>query len=226
MIFKIMLEIFQRALQWFHRSWCQSTKGIARCQKPGLKFEDVEIFHFATAFLQSIQQTRCPGKSFPGGCAPAARFMSEKMFQTANHSHWAGLIIQYDDGSRSEPAAGFHYGGEIHGHIQMIGCEKIGRAATRQYTAQRMSFFHPVRMNFQYFSQGGTQRKFPQSRTPHVGAGTIDFCAAFSGQTQIFEPVCTAEDNMWYIDYGFHIIDHRRFAKKTADYRKWRLGTG
>src|SRR5690625_605637 len=225
MIFKIMLEIFQRALQWFHRSWCQSTKGIARCQKPGLKFEDVEIFHFATAFLQSIQQTRCPGKSFPAGCAPAARFMSEKMFQTANHSHWAGLIIQYDDGSRSEPAAGFHYGGEIHGHIQMIGCEKIGRAATRQYTAQRMSFFHPARMIFQNLSQGSTERKLPQTRIADMAAGSIDFCAALSGQTKIFEPFCTPQDDMRYIDDGFYIIDYGRFSKKTADHRKRRFGT-
>src|SRR5690625_2140847 len=109
MIFKIMLEIFQRALQWFHRSWCQSTKGIARCQKPGLKFEDVEIYHFATAFLQSIQQAGRPGKSFPAGSAPAAGFMGEKMFQTANHAHRTGLIVQYEDGSCPEPAPVLHH---------------------------------------------------------------------------------------------------------------------
>src|SRR5690625_3590257 len=151
--------------------------------------------------------------------------MGEKMFQTANHAHRTGLIVQYDDGSCPEPAPGLHHTCKIHRDIQMIRREKIGRTASRQHASEFMPFFHPARMIFQNLSQGSTERKLPQTRITDMAAGSIDFCAALSGQTKIFEPFCTPQDDMRYIDDGFYIIDYGRFSKKTADHRKRRFGT-
>src|SRR5690625_7264136 len=96
--------------------------------------------------------------------------MGEKMFQTANHAHRTGLIVQYDDGSGPVPAPGLHQTCKIHRDIEMIRREKIGRTASRQHGSEIMPYYDPARMIFQNLTQGSHERQHTQPRMTDLAA--------------------------------------------------------
>ena len=96
------------------------------------------------------------------------------------HADRAGLVVKHDHGAGAEAAARCLHRVEIHGYVEVLGEEKIGRGAARQQPAKLVSVAHAAGVLFQNLAQGGAHRQFPQARVLHPSAGAVQLGAAIA----------------------------------------------
>src|SRR5215831_8192223 len=105
--FEIVAEMLESALQRFGGAGRQRTKRIARLEKLRLQRELFDIAGLPLAFFHRFENAFHPRQSTPARRTPAARFLSEEMFQVPHHPDGTGAIVEHDHRSRSEAAARF-----------------------------------------------------------------------------------------------------------------------
>src|SRR5665213_2424586 len=128
---EIVPKVFQCALQRLRSAWCQCAKRVAGPPKLGLKLQFLQISRFALTTLDCFQNLFRPVQAAPAWSTPAAGLLSKKVNEVRDHTDRTGLIVEHDHGAGPQPAARFLYFCEVHGHVQMLRHQEIGRRAAR-----------------------------------------------------------------------------------------------
>src|SRR6185369_17527069 len=163
MLLKVRVEILEGTLQRLHGSRRERTKCVSRSIKLSLKLQLLQVSCLSSALLHCAQNPFCPVEPAPAGSAPAARLLCEEALQVPDHPDRTCLIIQYNHGPCTQPAAHFLHFPKIHAHVQMLLGEEVRRSATGKQTAKLHTIAHPSRMFFQDFADGCTHWQLPQA---------------------------------------------------------------
>ena len=83
------------------------------------------------------------------------------MNEIRDHTDRTGLIVENDHGAGSQAAAHFLHFSEVHGHIQMLLHQKIGRGAAGQRATKPRPVAHSTGVFFKNLAHRGTHRQFP-----------------------------------------------------------------
>src|SRR5690349_17389790 len=124
-IFEVFSEVLESALKRFGRTWRERAKRMSRPEKLRLGSQLLDIAVLSKPFFDGAQGALTPSQPCPTWSTPAAGFLREEAFQIPHHSDGARLIIEYDHGAGAHTAAGFLDFGEIHFHVEVLGCEKV-----------------------------------------------------------------------------------------------------
>src|SRR5689334_2805252 len=111
-----------------------------------------EIVGLASSVLQIAQQVGYPVKAGPARRAPTTRFLGEELLEVSHHADRTGAIVEDDHRAGAEPTADLLDRLEVHGDIEVLGEEKIGRGAARQQPSELNALLHAARVLVEHFA--------------------------------------------------------------------------
>ncbi len=111
----------------------------------------------------------------------------------------------------------------INGNIEKIAVDDGSRRATRQRHVECRTGLHATTEIVNNLAQGQPKRRFKQPGAVHMPQQGVQFCtrAPVAG-TEFVIPFCPVPQNGRHVGKSFHIVNHGRFAAKTADGGIWR----
>src|SRR5688572_22422579 len=113
-LFEIVSEIFECALQRFHSTRSQRAKSVTGAEVMRVHIQERQVIHCTLPGVDGIQEFLHPWQSFPARRAKAARLLSKKVLKVFHKPNGTRLIIQNDECTRTEPAAGSSNSGVVH----------------------------------------------------------------------------------------------------------------
>ncbi len=145
--------------------------------------QQLEVGHRAPALLEVAQRFFHPMEALPARGAPTTRFLCVELLQVMQHTYGTGMVIQYNDGTRTQTAPHPAERGFVHRGIEIFLEHETGGSPSGKYRDDLQARPHPSRMFFDQFSDTDAQGELPRARTVDPTADRVQLGPTFAGSS-------------------------------------------
>ncbi len=185
--------------------------------------ERIEIARASFALFHREQNLLRPRQPAPTRCAPAARFLRKEVLEIPHHADRTGAVIQHNHGSRAQAASRSLHVPIVHGRVQVLLYQEVGRCSARQQPPKTEAVAHSSCVVHENLPHRRAHRKLPKSWFLNFAADAEQLRTSVFSSAQASEPIGPFVHDVVNIAKRLDILDDGRFAPKSGDLREWRL---